>query len=57
MCVPGASVSKAASMLEGTGLFELEAIVEFDIYTEHKRDCTGFLLFMDVTIFQSCASS
>jgi hypothetical protein len=40
--VPEASVSKAASMLEGTGLFEPEAIVEFDIYTEYKRDCPRF---------------
>jgi hypothetical protein len=40
--VPEVSVSKAALMLEGTGLFDPEAIVEFDIYTEYKRDCPRF---------------
>jgi hypothetical protein len=29
-------------MLEGTGLFDPEEIVEFDIYTEYKRDCPRF---------------
>ncbi|TVY92921.1 hypothetical protein LAWI1_G004653 [Lachnellula willkommii] len=38
ICVPEASLSKAALMLQGTGLFEPKAIEEFDIYNEYKRD-------------------